>query len=300
MSVTSYADTDFNCTPVLAEIKGSVYEANVYRQVNIGPYTNELTFVSSTIPGSADLTALKEAIKLAFTSSNWVKFNDNVTFSAINYVPGTYTFNVGSHSNFNLFVANNQANIALPGSGSYVMHSWTTMNLNPVRVALPTLLNGQFTVQANGLLGYFFVYQGLATERRFDIPVAYNCTATSSPSLVINPTEIDFGTVNASSDTAATVERTLTVTVAQAGVSGQVGIEFINPDVIDSTKIPMGSSYIEILNPTNSVAVRVSTVSGQNGLLLTRDKTDFIIRLHPKIGSYGLKETTLTINVVWI
>lgn len=296
---TVCADTDFNCTPVSAEISSSVHSRSVYNSVNIGPYTNELSFISSTIPRSADLTILKEAIKHAFTSNARVRFDGNIIFDAINYVPGSYTFNIGTHSGFNLSVSYNQANIKFPSSGYYTMDSWSTMKPEPVKVTLPTLLNGQFTVQATGLLGYFFVYEGNVIEKRVDLPVIYNCIATSQPSLVVHPMEIDFGNVTLFPGALA-LDRKLTVSVAQAGVSGQVGIEFINPNVTEGTKIPMGFSWFEILNPADGVAIPVSTNPGGTGLLLTEDSTNFTIRLHPVVGSNGLSQAALIINVVWI
>lgn len=293
-----HAETTLSCTPAQAEIKGPVFTGQVASMLKIGPYENTLTYTASGLPGTADLTALKNAVAKAFTSDNWVDFNNGVSFTTINYVPSGYTFNTGTPATgYTLTQANNQANIRLP-SGWLTASSWVTMKPQPFRVTLPTLLNGNFTVTATGLLGYFWVYGG-TIEKRHDATVQFNCTATSQATLTVSPADIDFGIISLSA-VPPTVDRTLTVTVLQAGVSGQVGTEFISSVVTEGTRIPLGGSYVEILNPVNGRAVPVSTASGQNGVLLTQDVTNFTVRLHPVAGSSGAAESVLTLSIVWL
>lgn len=298
VSSITRADTVLNCTPAQSEVKGPVSTWRVSTWFNVGPYTNELNFVSSNLPGSVDITPLKNALSNAFTSSAWVDLNNGVSFSTIDYVPGGYTFYVGTPApGYSVATGSNQSAVRLP-SGNFTADFWVTMKVKPVQVTLPTLWSGSFTVQATGLLGYFYVY-GTAVERRYDAPVTYNCTATPQPTLTVSPVEIDFGTV-VSSPYAPTTDRTLSVTVPQAGVSGQVGIEFISTGVTEGTRIPLGHSWVEIIDPANGKPVQVSTAQGQNGLLLKQDTTRFTLRLHPDAGDAGQRENIITLDVIWI
>ncbi|EGB2808531.1 hypothetical protein H7D82_000778 [Salmonella enterica] len=296
----SWADTDFSCVPEKPEIKGPVSTNVVTRRLNIGPYTNELNFESSTIPGGVDLSILKGAIQRAFTSGAWVDFKNGVSFSAIDYTPFNYIFKTGTYgTGYVLSVSNNQAQIVFPaGTGSLSVDTWVTMQPQPFRVTLPAVLNGPFTVRATGLLGYFFVY-GSTVDKRHDAAVLYNCTAISQPTLSVSPTVIDFGTMTVLSGTPA-VERMLTVTVPQAGVSGQVGIELISPAIIDRTKVSLGLSWFEVINPSDGTPVPVSATEGQGGVLLTKDETNLIVRLHPVVGSHGNASVSLIVNVIWM
>ncbi|POT58550.1 hypothetical protein C3432_11755 [Citrobacter amalonaticus] len=299
LPLTCHAETEMTCTPAQSEVKGTESAWSVYNGIIIGPWENSLAYTSSTIPGTADLTALKNAITQAFTSDACVNFGNGVTFTTINYVPSGYTFNVGTHATgYTLRQANNQANITMP-AGWLNVSTWVTMKPKPFQVKLPTLLNGNFTVTATGLLGYFWVSGSAATGKRYDAAITFNCTASSQPELRVSPVEIDFGTVSATA-VAPVVDRALTVTVPQAGVSGQVGIEFISSTVTEGTRVSLGHSWVEILNPVNGSAVPVSTVPGQNGVLLTQDVTNFTVRLHPIAGSNGAAESTLILNVVWL